>query len=126
MRKLIVILFAIGAVLGMSACDNDPVSKSAGNTQAVNGTYKADGFDATIQDNNIEVNIVDGDTSSLYWKGTFPSRDKNVISEADTEALAGSMLGSQDKTKTFTVENGEVSFKITIMGTSKIVHLKKD
>jgi hypothetical protein len=35
------------------------------------------------------------------------------------------MLGSQDATKTFTVKDNEISFKITIMGTSKVVHLKK-
>ena len=92
---------------------------------SLNGTWKADGFEAVIADNSIEVNIVDQDTSSLYWKGTFPAGSETVTSEADTEALSESMLGSQATTKIFIVKDNEISFKITVMGTSKVVHLKK-
>jgi hypothetical protein len=131
-RKVILFpVVLIGLVLSLAACgpagSSDETKAADKAPVSLNGTWKADGFDATVSDNSIEVNIVDdkSETSSLYWKGTFPVGSDKVVSEADTEALASSMLGSQDDTKEFTVKDDEISFKITIMGTSKVVHLKK-
>lgn len=109
------------APFALTACNN---SANAGPT-TTNGIYKADGFEATVSDNAIQVDIVDGDTSSLYWKGTFPSTGENVTSDGDVEAMSGSMLGSQDKTKTFTIKDDELSFKFSMMGTTKTIKLKK-
>ncbi|MBK8748789.1 MAG: hypothetical protein IPM04_13275 [Saprospiraceae bacterium] len=128
MHKIVATIIAIILLpFGLGACSggSDAAPAKADKQVSLNGTWKADGFEAVIADNSIEVNIVDQDTSSLYWKGTFPAGSETVTSEADTEALSESMLGSQDATKTFTVKDNEISFKITIMGTSKVVHLKK-
>ena len=134
MHKVVATIIAIILLpFGLGACSASPEAAPATKTKqeapvekpSLVGTWKADGFEAVIADNSIEVNIVDQDTSSLYWKGTFPAGSETVTSEADTEALSESMLGSQDATKTFTVKDNEISFKITIMGTSKVVHLKK-
>lgn len=129
-KRIITTLISISLLaIGLSACtgsDASGVSSQASKTASMNGTWKADGFEAEVSDNLIEVNIVDQDTSSLYWKGTFPQQQgEKITSEADVDALSESMLGSQDLTKEFTVKGGEISFKITIMGTSKVVHLKK-
>lgn len=126
MRKFIIMLAALVVLpFALSACGPVDSSAKAADVQTLNGTWKADGFEAVVTDNNIEVNIVEGDTSSLYWKGTFPADSDKVVSQADTEALSQSMLGSQDSTKEFTVKGDQIDFKITIMGTSKVVHLKK-
>lgn len=129
MHKIVATIIAIILLpFGLGACSggSDEAPVKADKPVSLNGTWKADGFEAVIADNSIEVNIVDQDTSSLYWKGTFPAGSDKVVSEADTAALSESMLGSQDATKEFTVKDDEISFKITIMGTSKVVHLMKD
>lgn len=85
---------------------------------------------ATIKDGVIEVNWISPDTKSLYWSGTYvaPTNDEEPYtwdSENDTEKTSGSILASEDKTKTFTYENGEISYEVSAMGTTKTVRLKK-
>lgn len=128
MRKFIAALIALVVLpTVLAACGPaEGANKAASSTPvSLDGTWKADGFEANIASDSIEVNIVEGDTSSLYWKGTFATGSETVNSVADQEALSASMLGSQDAEKTFTVKDNTISFKITIMGTSKNVHLKK-
>lgn len=127
MRKLISVLLVLVALpLALSACGPDAQGSTASaKPVSLNGTWKAEGFEATVAQNSIEVNIVSADTSSLYWKGTFPAGSESVKSVADKEALSSAMLGSQDAEKTFTVKDETISFKITMMGTSQIIHLKK-
>ena len=92
---------------------------------SLNGTWKAEGLEAVIGDDSIEINIVGNDTSSLYWAGTFPAGSESVKSVADTEALSASMLGSQDAEKIFTVKDDQIDFKMSIAGTTRTVHLKR-
>jgi hypothetical protein len=39
--------------------------------------------------------------------------------------MSGSLLGSQDTTKTFTYANNEITFSFAMSGVTKTVHLKK-
>lgn len=124
-RHIIVAFFVsffvtIALIFAMGAC-----SSGSASTPSPNGTYKADGFEATVSDNSIQINLVDNDNSTLYWKGTFPATGENVTSDGDVEAMSQSILGSQDKTKTFVVDGDKITFKISMMGNTRTVHLKK-
>ncbi|QGN58859.1 hypothetical protein [Nostocoides sp. HKS02] len=126
MRKFIAVLTALLVLpFALSACGptNSPVK--AEKAVSLNGTWKADGLEAVIAENSVEIHIVDKDTSSLYWKGTFPTGSDTVTSVADKEALSSSMLGSQDAEKVFTIKDNEITFKMSMLGTTKTIHLKK-
>jgi hypothetical protein len=104
---------------------------------SLNGTWHTDPSDtssmvAEISDDTITINLVDkkADTTFLYWKGTWttPTTSTNgtkIVSDADVEALASSLLASQNPNKEFTYSNHELTFVWTMMGMTKNVHLKK-
>jgi hypothetical protein len=92
---------------------------------SLNGEWVDEIFVAVISNDSIVINIVDEETSSLYWKGTFSAEGKDVTSVADRDALDASMLGSQDDEKVFTIKDDTISFDFTMMGTTKAVHLKQ-
>lgn len=87
---------------------------------------------ATITDTTIEIYHVrdNGDTKSLYWAGTFiapKTADDPYVwdSKNDHSKTENSILGSNDDTKTMTYENGTISYKLSIMGTTTTIKLKK-
>lgn len=90
---------------------------------------KEEAFKATISPNHIEIVILgdDEESESLYWVGTFPysAGAKTVISAADTEKLDSSLLGSEDKEKTFTIDGDHIDFDFSMMGTTLHVRLGK-
>lgn len=69
------------------------------------------------------------DDLGLYWRGSFPTELKTgerVISAtgpADRITMKGSLLASQDVTKTFTLVGDDLTFELSIMGVTKTVHL---
>lgn len=136
MKKLIALLAVVFIGITLSACgpaqngsDGNKTTASSAPTKeapvSLNGTWKDDVFEAEISDDLIVINIVNNDTKSLYWKGTFPTGSDIIKSIADTEALSMSMLGSQDADKTFKVKDDTINFEMSIAGTTKTVHLKK-
>lgn len=101
---------------------------------SLNGKWTADlkssTMIATITDDGIEIQWANEDTSALYWKGTFavprPAGDKfTIISQADRSAMDGSMLASQDSSKTFVYENRTINFSLTAIGVTTKVHLSR-
>lgn len=86
---------------------------------------------ATITGDTIEVYWVAdaGDTTSLYWAGTVevPAEGDSFSFESvnDTTKTDSSLLASGDDTKTFTFENGELSYEVTAMGTTMKVRLSQ-
>lgn len=98
--------------------------------QPWDGTWKAEGFVAKVQDKTIEISLVTPSSESVYWVGTFePASDtvKNgeVVSVADQEVLQKSLLGSQDSEKSFTAKDGKLVFNISMMGVKRTVELVK-
>jgi hypothetical protein len=93
------------------------------------GTWQSTGdldFGAKIKNNRITVTWkVDEETSGLYWKGSFSSRGQTITSVGDRRAMDDSLLGSSDKTKKFTYENGKLMFKFSIMGENRKISLVK-
>lgn len=121
--------FGLLIVLFLSACSSAaPVT--AADLKGTWASTSTDGptFEATISDNLIEMNIVNGDTKALYWKGTFPLPEKVadgtvITSAADTEALSSSIMGSQDPSKNFTHTGGKLKFDFGALGVTKTIEL---
>ncbi len=87
---------------------------------------------AMINDGTIEVYWVSdgGDTTSLYWAGTFEAPEAGVESYSwdsvnDTEKTDMALMASGDETKTFTYENGQISYSVTALGVTTTVRLEK-
>lgn len=87
---------------------------------------------ATIADGSITANFVtdSGDTTSLFWVGTFtaPTDDTSPYtwtSTRDQAATDTALLASTDATKEFTYNDGEISFPVSIAGSSAVVRLSK-
>lgn len=136
MKKLIALFAVIFVAISLSACQssgsgsdaNKPAASSVPTKEtsvSLNGTWKAEGFEATVSADSIEVNIVSTDSKSLYWKGTFPSGTDKITSVGDREALDVSMLGSQDKDKVFNIDGDKISFEMSMLGTTKTIRLEK-
>lgn len=88
---------------------------------------------AVISGDTITVNWVSdgGDTESIFWVGTFtPPTDGSSpytwTSTRDATATDSAMLASTDDSKDFTFEDGEVSYKASLMGTTTTVRLEKE
>lgn len=134
-RKTIAMAVAALLVLGLGACGNANDAKTADAGSAsqsqttkkpaekkpveqpadLTGTWKqtnsegpAYWMEAEITDNTITVYWIgsNGDTKSLYWKGSYDKPDKagdwKWASQRDTAAMQGSMTSSTDATMDFT------------------------
>lgn len=130
-RKFIALLI-VPVFFAMTACSGGSAKVTPADLHGSWASADANGttFEATISDNQIEINLVSSGSKALYWKGTFPlgsdlAADFTVTSVADTEALAGSILGSQDPTKTFTYSGSKLKFDFSAMGVTKAVELSK-
>jgi len=84
---------------------------------------------ATIAADSIEVNWVtdNGNTTSLFWAGSYAAPTSPGAftweSQNDTSKTDGAMLASSDPTKTFSYDDGVVSYKVSLMGTTTTVEL---
>lgn len=72
-----------------------------------------------------------GDTTSIYWVGTFEpltdaSEPHTWTSKRDTAATKSALMASTDATKEFTYEGGVISYKVSALGTTKKVEIKKN
>lgn len=104
-----------------------------GTTKALvmDGVWESDSdpkFKALIRNGVIEINIVAEDTTTLYWKGTFPwTPDATEIkSMADRAALDPTMFGSGEESKTFVYRGSQLDFDFTIMGVKTTIELEKN
>ena len=85
---------------------------------------------ATITDDTITVNWNAPDTTALYWAGSFEApttadEPYSWDSANDTEQTANALLASPDETKTFTYEDGQISYSVSAMGVTTTVKLEK-
>jgi hypothetical protein len=87
---------------------------------------------ATITADTISVDWVTdgGNTTSIYWVGTFkaPSSSNGPYtwaSQRDAAATESAILASSDATKEFTYDGDTISYKVSAMGTTTTVKLKK-
>ncbi len=85
---------------------------------------------ATITADTITVNWVMPDTTALYWAGSFEApttadEPYSWDSANDTEQTANALLASPDETKTFTYEDGQLSYSVSAMGVTTTIKLEK-
>lgn len=85
---------------------------------------------AMISNDTIEIIWDLDDLTALYWKGSFPTTDQlssieKIESVGDVPAMDASLLGSQNKTKTFTYKDGRLAFELTVMGTTRVIELER-
>ena len=156
MKKAIALLVAAMLLTGLSACGGsttaDAPAKSDGTSKTetnkeepkpqpadLTGTWKQTNsgstdswMEAEITADTITVQWVsdNGDTKSLYWKGSYNAPDKagdwKWTSQGDTAAMQASLLGSQDATKDFTYSEADgVSWETTALGTTITVKTVK-
>jgi hypothetical protein len=132
-------LFVGGFVLvGDNTRTTDPrgvVPVAAATMVDMNGTWNQTDessitMTATITGGKISIDMNTGDTSGVYWLGTFPvgkilADGFTVTSAGDTQAMESDLYASQDSTKTFTYKNGVLSFQFSILGTTRTVHLQR-
>lgn len=101
-----------------------------GKWEQVNGGIPGVIMTAKITSNKIEITRTMGDTSALYWIGTFDTSKKlaetfTTISKGDTARMANEFYASLDSTKTFDYDRGDLSFRFSMMGITTTVHLQK-
>ena len=132
-KKISVLVLLLISVVSLTSCGSSSKPKTASVPFSWNGSWSTNPsfMSAIITDDVIKINIVDNGSTSLYWKGSWPtattaSDGAQLVSNADTEALAASIMGSQSSKKTFTYADHELTFEFTMLGTTKTVHLKKD
>ena len=88
---------------------------------------------ATITADKVTVEWVTdgGNSTSVYWIGTFvapgdASEPYTWTSQRDVEATSSALLASTDDTKEFTYKDGGISYKVSALGTTTTVNLKKN
>jgi hypothetical protein len=138
-RKTLAVLAAFSSISVLAACggshDNsagvskDPVSL-IGEWHQTNAEETGVVMKASISPGSIQVNMDTRDQSGIYWLGTFDTDKGTVkgfttVSKGDPDAMEKSLFGSQSKTKSFTYKDGEISYKLTILGTTTTVRLAK-
>lgn len=88
---------------------------------------------ATITADTITVDWVSdgGDTTSIYWVGTFEApttatEPYTLTSKRDAAATDSALLASTSDTKELTYEGDTLSYEVSMLGTTTKVKLKKD
>lgn len=140
MKKLITLCLCAIMALSMAACSQQATDTGATETQTekkvlnLEGTWISDDegmvHQAEIKNGVIEIYWVSEDTKALYWAGTYeaPTDDKEPYSWTsanDTEKTSTAMLASSDAEKTFTYEDGVLSYSASAMGVTKTVKLTR-
>jgi len=88
---------------------------------------------AVIKDDIISINWVSdgGDTTSIYWIGTYEAPSEATdeytwTSVRDESATDTALLASTDATKEFTYKDGQLSYKVSLLGTATTMYLEKE
>lgn len=87
---------------------------------------------AIIRSDTIEIYwAADGtDISALYWAGTYiapttANEPYSWESENDKSKTENALLASSDATKTFTYENGKISYSMSALGLTTTIYLER-
>ena len=140
-RSMIISVAALTSISLLTACGGSSDSDSKAPKSFVGDWYQTNSSDdgvymtASVSANDsIQITMKTRDSSAVYWMGSFQVSDKKTSdsfkleSKADPDAqkwMASSIFGSQDKSKMFEYKNGDISYKFTMVGVTKTVHLSK-
>lgn len=134
-QKIYILLFCILGICTCSCAQPNPPNLT-GTWKQVNSNSKDAWQSAIISDNTIEIYWVTngGDTTMLYWSGTFTAPGSNtksytwesVSSIGEKQLpLLGALFASNEDTKIFTYENGQITYSVTMYGATQTVRLEK-
>lgn len=138
LSKVAVVAFAATVAVALPACGGSPQAAGSAAAEAreaepvdLTGTWIAPGdSDDSWMELNIDGDTMtvywvsdNGDTKSLYWAGSYtaptePGDTWEWDSANDHEQTDMALLASTSDTKTFTYENGEISWEVSALGTT--------
>lgn len=147
-KRVFTLALLLAVALGSAACssgvsNNEPGTPVAretteapqpldltGEWKQTNSNSEESFQTATITGDTIEIYWVATDTKSLYWAGTVVAPADAYDSFTwdslnDTSKTENAMMASGDEKKTFTYENGELSYEVTALGTTMTVRLER-
>ena len=149
-KRVLAVVFAAFMALSLTACGGnastssdtpDTTGEAVANEPAtppdltgtwvqVNSSSEDSYQEATITEDTITINWVSPDSKALYWAGTFEApttADEPYTWDSvnDTEQTATALLASGDETKTFTYQDGQISYDATALGVTTTVRLEK-
>ena len=137
MKRIFTGLMAAALCISLAACggsskaEEKTVPDLTGTWKQTNSASEDSYQEASISGDIIEINWVSdgGDTTSLYWYGTFEAPTVPGAYEwesvADHDKTDFALLASQDDTKVIHYEDGVLSYSASLMGTTTTVKLEK-
>ena len=135
MRKRIIAaaLMAVLACIALVGCGEKKKAEPLDLTGNWEEKDTSDGYRAGyIKDDKIYLFWVSdgGDTKMLYWAGTYAAPTDDTVpytweSVADKEQTGSALLASTDDSKTFTYEDGELTYSASAFGATKKMRLVK-
>ena len=130
MKKKLLSL-ALVLCFALAACSTAEPPDLTGNWKESGSDTEESYQEATITEDSIEIYWVSdgGDTKALYWAGTFeaPTTAEEPYSwdsANDKEKTSTALLASNDDTKTFTYEDGQISYEVSALGVTSTVSLE--
>lgn len=137
MKKVIGVVLTLILAISFTACGGSGAESKT--PPDLSGDWKqsnnqsADSYQAAIiSGDTIEIYWVSdgGDTKALYWAGSFVAPTDTTEpykwdSKNDTEKTGSALLASSDDTKSFSYENGKISYQVSAMGVTTTVELEK-
>jgi len=145
-RSLIIATITLTAVVGVAGCSSPASTSTGGNDGGQAQAAPAAPLDlagtwteidagsstqtAVIGYSTITINWVNDDTKALYWEGSYVAPTSALTtytwdSAADASKMQGALLASRDSSKTFSYDNGILSYDVTAMGVTKTVKLER-
>lgn len=139
MRKILALLAAVVSIFALASCVHTHGASGNKNPTTLVGEWRQitsnpnGWFTASISGESIQVDLHGRDSSSIFWMGSFdtshqPTGKFEVVSLPDPDArytMDHSLMASNESKKTFTYDNGEISFEFSALGSSTIVHMHK-
>ena len=145
-KQVISLVLSFLLCLALSACNNKEKSSSPSPSTSptvppdLSGQWKQinsdseDNYQGAIVDGDIiEIYWVSdgGDTYSLYWSGTYiaPATSEGPYSWESVnnkEKTAYALLASGDDSKTFTYDNGQISYSASALGSTSTIRMEKE
>ena len=136
MRKALALLAMIVSIFTLAACGDTHGASPRKNPSSLIGEWyqvnkNPNGWlTASISGESIQVNLRGRGSSSIFWMGSFDTSKKpigkfNVVSLGDQDAMKWKIAASDESKKTFTYNNGDLSFEFSALGSSTIIHMHK-
>lgn len=120
----VIALLAFVGFVGLTACSSSAPKASVdltGSWHQASSDDAATKMTADVSDGHIKIMMYSSIINGLYWDGSFSAKQPKTA--FDEVSIAGADALSQDQTKTFTYQNGILSYSFTMLGKTRVIHL---